>query len=359
MSAPPRSRAGFTLVELLVVIAIIGILIALLLPAVQAARESARRTQCLNNLKQFGAALHNYENAHKRFPPSQINILNDANFTAENASRAAQGLPALAANYNQWNQTAFMLRYFEKEGLADDIDFDYGPAAQPGGGIRPQDNRISFFLCPSDPHIVTFAPGGASGKNNYRACLGRHGVNNENNDGLFLPYLGALAVPVQNRKDNGKWGLRANDILDGLSNTVAFSERGQGDQVLGPYTPKGDAVMVDSVGAGVANTVAYRDACIASTNVTDVDSTGGQNWINSNFRATLYNHVMTPNTKNCQVAAAGNGNGSYPATSYHPGGVNVLFADSSARFVQQSVSWNIWQAIGGRKDGVPVTPGSL
>ncbi len=98
---------------------------------------------------------------------------------------------------------------------------------------------------------------------------------------------------------------------------------------------------------------------MTNTSTTDVDSQGGQNWINSNYRATLYNHVNTPNTKNCQVGAAGNGNGSYPATSYHPGGVNALFADSSARFVRQAVSWNIWQAVAGIKDGVTVSPSEL
>ncbi len=239
MSDPSKKRFGFTLVELLVVIAIIGILIALLLPAVQAARESARRTQCLNHLKQFGAALHNFENAHRRFPPSQINLKNDQVFADENTRRAALGQPALALNYNTWNQTSFMLAYFEQDALAGDLDTDYGPANQPTLPRRPQDHRIPFFLCPSDGHALTPAPGGAAGKNNYRACMGRHGVNNENNDGLFRAHVGALEVSAIDRKNYSKFGVRPNDVLDGLSNTVAFSERARGTSSLAPSTRRG------------------------------------------------------------------------------------------------------------------------
>src|SRR5688572_3973916 len=121
------NREAFTLVELLVVIAIIGILIALLLPAVQAARESARRAQCLNNLKQFGLAFHNYENANKRFPPAQINNITDLTTSPEYAAWAAQTGGTMPANYRGWNFVVYMLPYFEQAGLDGLLDTDFAP----------------------------------------------------------------------------------------------------------------------------------------------------------------------------------------------------------------------------------------
>src|SRR5687767_2924400 len=124
-------RRGFTLVELLVVIAIIGILIALLLPAVQSARESARRTQCVNNLKQFGLALHNYVDVNKRFPPCQINLENVNPPLASDpdyiAWQAANGGATIPPSYHAWNQHSFLLPYMEKAELAEKIDYDYAP----------------------------------------------------------------------------------------------------------------------------------------------------------------------------------------------------------------------------------------
>lgn len=346
------SQAGFTLVELLVVIAIIGVLIGLLLPAVQAAREAARRAQCLNNLKQYGAALHNYESVNRRFPPAQINL--DANDPELAAWNAANPSAPIAAAYNGWNQHTYMLGFFEKDTLASDIDFDYGPAAQPNLPGRLQDIRLEFLLCPSEANAGP--KGGASGKNNYRGNNGRHGVNNKNNDGAFIVQPD---VPFRFRKDFSKWGHRPSDILDGLSNTAAVSERALGDGNPGFYNAEGDSVLEDSLTPNINNTAAYRDLCQASTNTVDVDSQGGQNWVNGNYRISLYNAVMTPNTKNCQVNPAGGGNGAYPASSYHPGGVNLLLLDGSVRFAREGVSWNVWQALHGRKEGTPFSAGDL
>jgi prepilin-type N-terminal cleavage/methylation domain-containing protein len=368
MSDKSVRRGAFTLVELLVVIAIIGILIALLLPAVQSARESARRTQCVNNLKQFGLALHNYCDVNKRFPPCQINLENAnpplANDPDYIAWQAANGGATIPPAYHAWNQHSFLLPYFEKSDIAEKIDYDYAPGDPQNqiNGTSPQNNRIGMFICPSDPHSnLRF---GAIGKNNYRACMGRHTVNNLNSDGFFLAHTGAKAVKFRNRKDFSKWGNAPHDIIDGLSNTAAFSERCIGDGVDstagGAYYFKGDVVHESTgVVTNINNTVAFRDACLANTSTADVDSLGGQNWVNANYRISLYNHVMTPNTRTCNDNPAGGGEGAFPATSQHPGGVNLLLGDGSTRFIREGVSWNIWQALAGKKDGVAVNPANL
>jgi prepilin-type processing-associated H-X9-DG protein len=190
--------------------------------------------------------------------------------------------------------------------------------------------------------------------------MGRHAVNNLNSDGLFLAHTGAKAVPFKYRKDFSKWGVLPSEVLDGLSNTAAFSERAIGDGTDGPYLPKGDAVQETSVVTNINNTAALRDACLANTSTDDWDSAGGQNWVNANYRISLYNHVVTPNKKTCTDDTAGNaGEGAFPATSFHPGGVNLLLADGSTRFVREAVSWGVWQAVAGRKDGGAVSPADL
>jgi prepilin-type N-terminal cleavage/methylation domain-containing protein/prepilin-type processing-associated H-X9-DG protein len=361
MSTTVKRRGAFTLVELLVVIAIIGILIALLLPAVQSARESARRTQCLNNLKQFGLAMHNYEAVYKRFPPAQINNITDLATSPEYVAWQAQ-YPGntMPAGYHGWNFVVYLLPFFEQANLNDLIDTDFAP----NSAATPQEQknqtairgaRISMFQCPSEVNKVT---GGNVNldKLNYRCSVGRHGIQGQNNDGAITIVNG---VRFADRKNYSSFGVRAGDILDGLSNTAAVSERALGDENANRYNPKGDWVVDSIPTPSVNNTPAVRAACLASTSTTDGDSNGGQNWFNGNFRLALYNHIVPPNKKLVKIAATAGANGCHPPTSYHPGGVNVLMCDSSVRFVRDSVSANVWEAVGGRKDGLTVSGGDL
>jgi prepilin-type N-terminal cleavage/methylation domain-containing protein/prepilin-type processing-associated H-X9-DG protein len=388
MSAAPKKHAGFTLVELLVVIAIIGILIALLLPAVQSAREAARRTECLNKLKQFGVAMHNYVDSHKRFPPAQINNIQnvpgstpagqpiDPDYTA--------GGPGGPFTFNQgyyaWSHTIYLLPYMEQASKFDEIDMDYAPnngSATSAGdianrtAIRTMDKGL--FLCPSEANKVTTGNLNLA-KNNYRANHGRYPQQNVNNDGTFK-----IENPVKfhDRKNNRAWGRRLEDMLDGLSNTAAMSERALGDTNVNAYNMKGDWVLnnvFNTTGNGgqsavnITAAINVRATCQATAtpatlDVSNNESDGGGSWFQGNHIFTLYNHVAPPNTRGCMAPNANNnggGNhGSTPPTSYHPGGVNVLMADSSVRFVRESVSADIWSALGGVKDGIPVSPSSL
>lgn len=188
---------GFTLVELLVVIAIIGILVALLLPAVQAAREAARRSQCTNNLKQMGLALHNYHDTHKVFPPGYISSLG-------------------------WNWGSYLLPFSEQQPLYDNMGVgdptDWGNPDHLDNGRTP----LALYLCPSDSYPQNVRndrrrPRHASGGNNrkalgYSSYVGIRGSNSawrENSNGVIYPNS----------------AIRFRDIVDGTSNTVAISER--------------------------------------------------------------------------------------------------------------------------------------
>jgi prepilin-type N-terminal cleavage/methylation domain-containing protein/prepilin-type processing-associated H-X9-DG protein len=349
-------RRAFTLVELLVVIAIIGILIALLLPAVQSARESARRAHCLNNLKQFGLAAHNYESTFKRLPPSRLNLINfPAGVTAADTGE-------------EWSQHARLLPYFEQDAGYDKIDFDrnWNHANNKGAlAIRPP-----VFICPSDAAARLDPPGNQEqGKTNYRANAGAMTVTGRNNNGIFFPFVD---VDYNDRLQFHKYGLTLAEVLDGTSNTAMFSERAVGDDTPNKYHPEGDWYLLSSPTATGANfnvTIAFRNACIASTPPSPIsnmnsDSRGGQRWSNPGTRVTRYNHVVPPNGRSCCGMMNGNndcGNeaGATTATSFHPGGVNLVLVDGSVKFVRDAISPSIWQAVGGRNDSTPVKGGDL
>jgi len=232
-----RRTSGFTLIELLVVIAIIAVLISLLLPAVQSAREAARRAQCTNNLKQYGLALHNYEEALGCLPFGK-------------GGDYMSVLPT-ASVYARWSAHSQLLGFLEQKPLYDAINFSLPPETPDTGGMGMgmgmisayQDpNRenatvcriaISVFLCPSDA---------AGSMNNWRG-----GSNYVGNDGNWLsdacetypPMIGASGLPrgpFYNRSC-----VRLAGVTDGLSNTAFASEKKRG---MGTYDKRSDMVMI-------------------------------------------------------------------------------------------------------------------
>jgi prepilin-type N-terminal cleavage/methylation domain-containing protein/prepilin-type processing-associated H-X9-DG protein len=372
MSDTLRRRTAFTLVELLVVIAIIGILIALLLPAVQSAREAARRTQCVNKLKQFGLAMHNYSNSNKRFPAAQINGLRGVEDSAPHhpdytAWKAAHPGATIPTAYHGWSHFVFMLPYMEQDAKFEQIDTDFRPNSnmnqwEGANQLAIRSMPKEFFLCPSEVNKAPPANQNLA-KNSYRGNHGRYPQQNNQNDGMFMIQNPVLEFAW--RKDPSKWGRRLEEVTDGLSNTAAMSERALGDEVEQTYNPKGDWIRDDAIAATAANINSaqqVRQSCQAyvftpPADAANTDSNGGQHWFAGNLQLTLYNHVASPNTRSCQRAAGVHG--STPPTSYHPGGVNVLMADSSTRFVRDAVSADVWSSLGGVKDGIAVSPGSL
>lgn len=344
-----RYFSGFTLVELLVVIAIIGILIALLLPAVQAAREAARRSQCTNNLKQLGLGLHNHHDVYKAFPPHTTNW--------------------------RWNAHHRLLPYVEQR-AAYDLSMGWVPAGntnpfsiggppngQPepwnncglGPGLAPWNFVFPHLRCPSDP-APAIGDVGNVGVSNY--CYSRGdwcGWSEENSPsrGFFKP--AANGDPAGTYK-KGALGTTFSDILDGTANTIAMSENIVGSQRAAMI--KGGIGRTDALGADNAQSI-LPQACMALIGVngmflagTDVQQWRGQRWSDGGIAFTGFQTIIAPNGPSCM--RQGNwdeGRGTLTAQSFHPGGVNALLGDGSVRFISETINTGnlalTWQAYNG------------
>jgi prepilin-type N-terminal cleavage/methylation domain-containing protein/prepilin-type processing-associated H-X9-DG protein len=353
MSAPDqhaRLRRGFTLIELLVVIAIIAILIALLLPAVQQAREAARRTQCKNNLKQIGLALHNYESTHRMIP----------SFYSHNA-----------ATSGQFSVQSQLLPYMDQAALQSLIDFSLSLqiGCCPGDVSPPLVNVVSkplpVFLCPSDPGPSVFSvksgtTGGATG-----ATYTYAGTNYHVNQGTALGTNYDGRVPTDGLVwANSRMPFAA--ITDGLSNTAAFSESifGYPTQVVSAPTSNMDrrrsyinvtciftSSTVPPATPGLANGYQPPNDPAQFEAATVPISRGwagqrGAGWISGREYWTAYHHYHNPNSNVPDMGTCGWG--IFAARSYHTGGVNTLMCDGSVRFVSENIDLNSWRAIGTR-----------
>jgi prepilin-type N-terminal cleavage/methylation domain-containing protein/prepilin-type processing-associated H-X9-DG protein len=313
-----RNNSGFTLVELLVVIAIIGILIALLLPAVQAAREAARRSQCLNNLKQLGLAMHNFHDTKKTLPPTGSNCC-----------------------WGTWQM--IVLDFMEQENLAS-LYQNWGganPTLRYGGAPNTTNvttKRIATLTCPSD---IANAPISSLTSHNYNVNLGNTGraqqatLNGVTFGGAPFHQIGKIVYvstdPNHTTTTPGghvvrpQKGVPFNEILDGLSNTLMVGEvlQGTGTDLRG-FTWWGPA-------AGFS----------------------AHNPPNSPIRDNVdqnCNHQPTLNLP-CQVFSNPANPTTLAARSRHPGGVQVLMCDGSSRFVAQNISVVIWRGASTARGG--------
>ena len=302
-------RKAFTLVELLVVIAIIGILIALLLPAVQAAREAARRSQCTNNLKQIGLAMHNYFDTHKVFPPG---------FIVDHA----------------WLVTTYLLPFAEQDALYDQLNTDNFMDLSDTNKLSLARTVLGDYLCPSsteqdptqspDINIDVMGVNYKIGVSNYLGITGT----------LDLRCTHAVTYPDGIFYHNSKTKIR--DVQDGTSNTFAFSER------------TSNGVGIGGVWAGT--TVGALEVPPAAI------LCGANNYDGLRLGMTL--------TRNAWGLINGTGY-QFGPSSRHPGGCNFLLADGSVRFVSETidasynastatVSMSTYQRLGSRRDGLTI-----
>jgi prepilin-type N-terminal cleavage/methylation domain-containing protein len=316
----PRQRRGFTLIELLVVIAIIGVLVGLLLPAVQKAREAANRISCLNNLKQFGLAMHNYHDANLQFPPFQATAGSCCYGTWQMAI-----LPYCELN-NLWNL------YTNYGGTS-----RTGPDFQHGVNAQVTSQRMKMFSCPSDTWNNAVNSERVNGvryliaNHNYVVCLGNADYNlfGDGPPPGFPPnYIVQRGVFVS--RNSSTWNnvvTRITDVTDGTDNTLLAGEVRQGQ---GGPSPTGDE--------------------------------RGQSWTAEPAQFTTY---YTPNTSSPDLTSGMHCNPTpgmpcisestnwdvIAARSQHPGGVQVVLCDGSGRFVTNSINLNTWRALSSIQGG--------
>jgi prepilin-type N-terminal cleavage/methylation domain-containing protein/prepilin-type processing-associated H-X9-DG protein len=306
---------GFTLYELLVVIAIIGILLALLLPAVQAAREAARRAHCSNNLKQLGLAMHNYHDVFRGLPPGSVSPPGDS--VGRFMGAFAQVLP-----------------YIEEPRVYSAINLHHGPRHTSNSTAR--NTKISVFVCPSESVVV---PAGT----NYMASAG-------SGPAVLLPPKGQ-SEPVPNGLFFQISFVRFHDVKDGTAQTLMVCE-GR----LGAKPPR-QGRFVDHVYVGLDRVLPGS----IDTNVGQLELGRAQNhrfdrcasWMDGLFLQTLFVSNLPPNSPLPDVAFKDLAGGVSAARSTHPRGVNVLFADGSVRYVSESIDPGLWKSLGAKADGMP------
>jgi len=353
-----RPRRGFTLIELLVVIAIIAVLIALLLPAVQAAREAARRSQCVNNLKQLGLAVHNYASQNSVFPMQTL-------------------FPT--ANVDSWGWSygwgLSLLPHMEQTTAYNAFNFSLGIFGNASGNTYQQGNntvmylQIATFNCPSDGQKRP--PASPYGGTNYVGNYGGPGqLAAAGTNGAFSGTI----IPNAWYSDGNLGPIGFEAITDGTSNTALFSERLMGingspavllsspDWKRAIYQASGS-----TRGSGATGVQTFLAACKAlPPTTTSIRSDGnGYTWFAGypwHIAVNAYTHVGGPNSISCNNTADQGGwlsftgpFGSAPPNSNHSGGVNMGMADGSVRFIKDSINLQTFWAIGTRRNGEVVS----
>jgi prepilin-type N-terminal cleavage/methylation domain-containing protein/prepilin-type processing-associated H-X9-DG protein len=348
-SAARISRPGFTLIELLVVIAIIGILVALILPAVQMAREAARRTQCKSNLKNLSLALANYDGVYRQFPPLGREVYSSVD---DNGSIILSWVTSILPQIEQVAAYNRLQQHIDQGTLDDpwDIEDFYRE-------IYPK----SILICPTD----LSAPAGidnTSGQLNYRASLGDLIENHHLRSSPLRGAFGALR------------GVRHADITDGLSNTIQLTETVVGHAGPAKYAHRlGSILMQQGAGAYTGTSPEDCRAAWAGSHDLHLDAEiPGTRWADGR---PYYAGALTaapPNGPQCGANLTDSQWGVFTPSSRHAGGCHVAFCDGSVRFISENINsgnqatpspptlsgqspYGVWGALGTPNGGEPST----
>jgi prepilin-type N-terminal cleavage/methylation domain-containing protein len=377
---------GFTLVELLVVIAIVGILVALLLPAVQAAREAERRAQCVNNLKQMALATLSFESAKRHFPPGRKRP-DYERFTATGSTELPsppnyEGGPGRPdRRFNNFSVHVWILPYMEEQCIYDLIDFRVGQfkkMTKNGKPINPHYDAYAtaagLFLCPSDTNTEIVIS-----ENNYRCNFGGSTPFAGCSQGDYPCDTNSLSADGYPAGGNGAFtfgetGLEPNDFTDGLSKTAFFSERTKGsgrrqgaEAMNSRYKITGAPLQSNRV-QDIRIDDLYRSCLSFPGDAYDFDGAGrwlpetdwSSGWPFAGYDATEYNHVAPPNwsgpdcSSQSSIPDSPYEHAIIAARSEHPGIVVVAFGDGHTASISDNVDLAVWRALGTRNGGETV-----
>jgi prepilin-type N-terminal cleavage/methylation domain-containing protein len=371
LAAAGRGRSAFTLIELLVVIAIIGILASLLLPAVQQAREAARRLQCSSQLRQLALAVHNYESSFGYFPTQYTGAKPSSQFCQSGfSSWTVPLLPML-------DQTSVYESLDHRVGLADSAnqrsagDYEVVTLSSHHPNAKAAGQRLAMLLCPSDPVPDSNAFGSAViAPGSYAANVGwPKGASLSNQSNPAEQTNGAIGL--YNAKFPDPWHVErvgSRDFLDGTSTTALFGERviNSIEPTQSPFGsfyaaierhPKG--MFSYCGGSAVPRTLERWINYCAGVSQPDAAYSRplGRSWISGwSVAGNTYMHVFPPNERSCHIyGGEGNGNNIVTAGSRHRGGMTLVMADASVRFVPDQIERGVWWSIGSRQGGEVAT----